>query len=202
VGFVALYYQSAIKTITAPSGWIEIASGEQSSTPRFTLHVYYKVLGGSEPSTYTFSWTGSVWTETQGISVHNADPTTPIDQSAKTHTSGNASSIDCPAVTPTVNNDLLITFVGNWNWTAFTAGSSQTLRSTSGSNAQAEATKTGPASGVSSGVLTMNQADNQEMVGFSVAVMEVQSAAQDTPELRGRPEGLRGQNQMQQLLAT
>lgn len=36
----------------------------------------------------------------------------------------------------------------------------------------------------------------------ALEIIPAAGAAQDTPELRGRPEGLRGQNQMQQLLAT
>lgn len=97
-------------TLTPPSGWtlhtsiLQAANGDK-------LSIFKKALGGSEPSTY--SWTLNTADDMAGgiLVVRGQDPTTPIDTTGSS--SVNASSTSAPAgsVSPTVNGDLLIYFM-------------------------------------------------------------------------------------------
>lgn len=61
---LAFLYVENTATITAPSGWAEAPSSPVSNTASGQSHrlrVYWKRATSSEPSTYAWSWTGSVY---------------------------------------------------------------------------------------------------------------------------------------------
>lgn len=162
--------------------------------------------GASHNWTYTMSASNfcSIWV----IEITSADTTESLDQ--QNSNLDTASPWDSPSVTTTVANELLIAFgvddssgAGTWS---VTAGNSFTLldsqaNTTGGTGATAY--RIVAATGAYTGRLT---AGTQPPVGTNMQISidtfkDAGGGAQDTPELRGRPEGLRGQNQMQQLLA-
>jgi len=91
-------------SIAAPSGWTLIDRGCYSSA--VTLGAWYKIATGSEPASYTFSWTGSQ--QSYGwimrFTGHNAS--SPINTSSAT--GGSSSTPTSPAVTTTVANCMIL----------------------------------------------------------------------------------------------
>jgi len=91
-------------SITAPSGWTLINRGSYNS--EVTLGAWYKIATGTEPASYTFSWTGNQ--QSYGwimrFTGHNAS--SPINTSSAT--GGSSSTPTSPAVTTTVANCLIL----------------------------------------------------------------------------------------------
>src|SRR3990167_7638284 len=90
--------QSNEGAVTDPGGWTLV---EQELAAAFDLHVFRKVAGASEASTYAFTSTstGYVWI----LAVYGAaDLTTPID--VNTSAQGTAQNPESPSVTTTVDN--------------------------------------------------------------------------------------------------
>lgn len=100
---VASLYVETTAAITAPSGFSEVTNSPAAPTGnQFRLHVYTKVAGGSEPSSYTFSWTGSVWRDLIIEAYSGADNTTPVSVSANAvNNSATATSTQAPSVSAT-----------------------------------------------------------------------------------------------------
>jgi type II secretory pathway pseudopilin PulG len=91
-------------SIAAPSGWTLINRGSYNSA--VTLGAWYKIATGTEPSSYTFSWTGNQ--QSYGwimrFTGHNAS--SPINASSAT--GGSSLTPTSPAVTTTVNNCMIL----------------------------------------------------------------------------------------------
>lgn len=95
-------------TITPPSGWTQLGTNQNDGTSFITY--WYKIAGGSETCSYTFSWINSnfmAWTLTN---YSGANGTTPID-AASTGTCVTAGGTTCTAsaITTTATNTILIT---------------------------------------------------------------------------------------------
>lgn len=93
-----------------PSGWTMIVQDMTDTASDCGLSLYYKVAGGSEPSTYT-DWLTfgaseivlpfiSAWT-----GVHT---TTPMDTTPLSEGSGSATAHDTPAITPVTAGAMLV----------------------------------------------------------------------------------------------
>jgi hypothetical protein len=91
-----------------PSGWSLIQACNNGSGAK--VAAWSKVATGSEPSTYTFSWTGNQFA-IGGIAVYsgvsNAQPVAAADISG-CHSSGSATSATVTGFTPTSQNTLVI----------------------------------------------------------------------------------------------
>lgn len=175
VGVLQAYKESSAP-ITPPSGWVEVAGSPFAQGTNFWMHLFYKVLGGSEPGSYTFPWTGSTWREGGAYALVDCDQTTPINVLANA-TNASSTTITCPAVTPTVNNTLIATFATLFNdetWSAI--GQSQTRRLPTGVRSFGSGTVAGPASGVSSGAFTHTVLAAAVGLGVTIAFQEVQSS--------------------------
>ena len=61
---VLLYrWESINPAVTAPSGFVHLGTQQVSTaTPGTKLDYYYKVLTAADTGTYSFSWTGTMWT--------------------------------------------------------------------------------------------------------------------------------------------
>lgn len=182
--YVGIYKESSA-AITPPSGWTELSGSPFANSTNFWSHVFRKVLGGSEPSTYTWSWTGSVWREGGGLSVTNTDLTTPENQgpSATATTSANA-TITCPALTPSVANTLILCVGFNFADTTYTSNDGMTERIDFGGRAFTFATETGPSSGVSTGANTFTSSSSAQNTGISILIQEVQGGGGFTAKQR------------------
>lgn len=134
-------------------------------------------------------------------SYTNVDQTTPTGTSNTATGSSTTPSVDVASV----SGDLVVDVVaGSPVFTLDSAGAGQTIewnitdsgaqfRRGGGSHETATTTTT---------TMSWNTSASSTWAIHGVALKEATGAAQDTPELRGRPFGLRGQSQMSQLLAT
>lgn len=172
--FSGLYKENG-NAVAAPSGWVEVSGSPFAAGTSFWAHVFYKILGGSEPANYTWSWTGSVWREGGALALLDTDQTTPIDQIAG-QSNASSTTITAPAVTPSVNNTLLLVLGFYFNDGAYTSNTGMTERIDFGGRAFTMATETGPAATVSSGTNTFTSSVSAAVnVGVAIAVQEVQS---------------------------
>jgi len=108
---------------TAPTGWTLINEGwsGEGDFSGCTLGAWYRVAGGSEPTTYTWNWTSAetVYAFIIRITGHNTD--NPIDVWGF-NTGVNDMTPTCPDVTTTVADTLVLRIFGydscyGWNAT-------------------------------------------------------------------------------------
>jgi hypothetical protein len=111
-------------TITA-SGWTLIRRINNSNSNDNSLAVYYKVAGGSEPSTYSFTFSTSNGSAGGISSFTNVDNTTPVDVEAGQNTA-NGLSLPAPSVTTHFASDLIVTSHAFSSSSKFTAPSGMT----------------------------------------------------------------------------
>lgn len=77
-------YWTSAGPITAPTGWTLLDSGTTSSNVHNSAAVYYKKLGASEPTSYNWSWGGSLDEQIGGFLIYSgADATDPIQAYSK-----------------------------------------------------------------------------------------------------------------------
>lgn len=113
-------------TITPPTGWTLIRSDVNGTDLKQA--VYWHLAGGSEPSTYTFSFSVPVSATVAGIAAYSGvNTTTPIDVSAG-QANASSSSITAPSVTTTVANTMIVGIFGLDNDATFTPPSGMTER--------------------------------------------------------------------------
>jgi PKD repeat protein len=96
---------------TTPSGWTLLlgptATSDGSQPAR--AYAYYRVAGGSEPSSVTFAHTGSSGQAGGIMSAYTgADPATPINVSTTAGTETSGTTQTAPSVTTTVANTRLL----------------------------------------------------------------------------------------------
>jgi hypothetical protein len=97
-------------TFTAPSGWTLLAA--ETSNTNINFSVYYKVAGGSEPSSYT--WTPSIGAK-GGVQLEShidVDNTTPIDAHANGLNSTNVTTVPAAVTVVTTGSELLTAAFG------------------------------------------------------------------------------------------
>lgn len=109
---VSLYLETTA-TVTLPSGFTELTTAPAATgTQAFVDRLYWKRSAGSEPSTYTFSWTGSAWRDAFSIAYKDCVTSgSPIDvqNNAARSTTGNTT----PAVTvTTTGSDRQLVWIG------------------------------------------------------------------------------------------
>ena len=104
-------------TAAVPAGWTAIVNGliiVSSSTAGARVFAYYRVVGSSDPATYT--WTlGTAVKWGGGITAYTGvNTTTPLDSAVATavNTTYTATSIAVPGVTTASNDALLIGGLG------------------------------------------------------------------------------------------
>lgn len=181
LGIAAIWRGTNEAFTSVPSGWVEFSGSPfRLGTTGDYVSLFYKVLGGSEPSSYTWTWTTSVYTEIVALTIADADPTTPANQVAG-QSNASSTTITCPAVTPSVANTLLLCIGGYDNDTSYTSNTGMTERLDFGGWAVTMATETGPASGVSSGTNTFTASGGAfANVGITLALQEVQAGGGTT----------------------
>ena len=96
-------------TISPPAGWTQL--GQLTEQNDVTMGVWYRVAGGSEPASYTFTWDSSRESNGAILRYDGADPVAPIDVSAIT--SNETSSPLAPSVTTTVSNAVVLRLFGS-----------------------------------------------------------------------------------------
>jgi len=206
----AIWYTDATGTVTMPTGFTNLFN----VTPSGTMHarIDWKIADGTEGSTLTWSWTGSVWRVGALIRVTGAQTTgTPFENNAQgtntTSVANNSASLPNVALTGAATQDdlaLLATMLSNDNAPTWSAPSGWTIQWNSGDDVgiiKQALTSGAAAPATTHVVISDNNANTGPGASLVLAVKAAAAAAQDTPELYGRPFGARGANQMQQVLA-
>lgn len=94
---------------SAPTGWTQLLTQSWSNGE---FYIYYKIMGASEPSSYT--WDADDWGTTGSfLTFSGVDTTTPIDVSASQNSFG--TPIACPTVTTTGADRLAVAIGCNDN---------------------------------------------------------------------------------------
>jgi hypothetical protein len=121
-------------TWVLPGGWT-LQRSDNSSPHKLTQAVFYRVSDGSEPSSYSFRWSGSGDVAGSMADYSGVDPTSPINADSGNATTTKSNSITAPGVTTTTSNALVIGFFGIRAGTTISlpAGETQRWTATQGS---------------------------------------------------------------------
>ncbi|MEN0048852.1 MAG: T9SS type A sorting domain-containing protein [Bacteroidota bacterium] len=98
---------------STPSGWTLVDNAEgvgQAASGAATLAVYYRIVDGTEPSVYTFSWSGSQEAIGAITRYSGVDPLMPID--AFGVATGTSDAPTAPSVSTSVNDAMIIRIFG------------------------------------------------------------------------------------------
>ncbi len=113
---IVVYDGTGSNVPSAPAGWTLIQHNTLNNGNKITSWLYYKVAGGSEPLSY--SWTiASQFAAGVIGDWRNALPM-PIDQSSGATASGNPALAAAPSLTPTYSGELQVYFYGSQNFAA------------------------------------------------------------------------------------
>src|SRR5207302_2561064 len=85
-----------------------------NQSTNITLGVFWHAVAnaGTEPATYTFTWTGSFGTAGSVLTFKNVDNTNPVDGHAGNPETGSTATKTAPAVTTSFANELqVLTFI-------------------------------------------------------------------------------------------
>lgn len=126
-------------TITTPVGWdlVDVQVFETSRRIYWFKRVH---AGGSEPASYTFTFSAANNYSMQQAAVRAADPTTPIDVAVVVGSGASGTSLTAPSATPATDGAILFT-----SFHLLVNGSSVTLSVPSGMNSAATVAGTGSA---------------------------------------------------------
>jgi len=97
-------------TITAPAGWDQVRVEANGSSLRQA--VFVRVVGASEPPTYTWTFASSVVASGVIVAYDGVDTTLPLVDASGGQSNGRSTSIAAPSVTASVPGALLIGFFG------------------------------------------------------------------------------------------
>jgi hypothetical protein len=98
-------------TVTAPAGWTLIRTDTYTSSLR--KHTYWRFATGSDPATWTFTFSGSRLAGGSMLAYSGVHPTTPIDASGGQAATSSSTSSTAPSITTTVANTRLVLFYAN-----------------------------------------------------------------------------------------
>jgi hypothetical protein len=96
-------------TCSPPSGWNLIR--QNTSGGNCGSAVFYLVAGGSEPTSYTFTFSSNVYSAGLMSRFLNVSNTTPVEVSSVTNTNGYTAS----SITTSTNNDMLMLVLASGN---------------------------------------------------------------------------------------
>lgn len=174
-----LYWEAVPPDLSLPSGFAEVVTGGYGSVSK--LAAYWK-RASSEGSTYTTSWTGSVFNVSMMAAFSGCrESGSAIDVSAA-GTGANASSITYPSVTTTVADTMLV-LVGASYWGSENAPSGFSTAIGSGGGSGAIFYKSLAATG-STGTFTGSTGFSENALGHTIALMPPGAAAKAPPPFR------------------
>lgn len=207
---VAIYYLEASGAITMPTGFANVVDLAATATSGAfaRMRIDWKIADGSEGATLTWSWSGAQWRQGLLFCIDNAQTTgTPTELSASSSNNG-AALATVPTNVALTGNATVDDFVllasfdaGNGvsdSWAAAATWALEQGVAHDDMACQSIAQVSGGAPATSRVTLTSG---GNNTVGSVIVAVKSPAAAQDTPELYGRPDGLKGHRQMHQLLA-
>jgi len=115
--------------VSGPAGWTLLLDtvAAQGTGSAYHAQVWYRVAGASEPSSYTWTVSGSPWVDVGVLAYSNVNQASPIDVSSGRYV-GVTASPSTDAVTTTGTNEMLVALFINYNSGTWTAGSGMTQR--------------------------------------------------------------------------
>src|SRR5687767_3827087 len=117
VAHIARVGNAAINT---PSGWT--AAGGTNNGNFIRQATYYRVASGSEPASYTWTWTGSQAAAGGMSAYYGVKGSSPLDVVGTATTANNTTTVSAPSLTTTTNDALVLAFfASNSNSTYSTA---------------------------------------------------------------------------------
>ncbi len=105
-------------TVTAPAGWTLIRTDTYTSSLR--MHVYWRLATGSDPATWTWTFSGSRLAAGVIHAYSGVNATTPIDASGGQPAAAPSPTSTAPSITTTVANTMLVAFYANLANTTWT----------------------------------------------------------------------------------
>lgn len=94
--------------MTPPSGWTTVPNADYSDANNTRIHAWYKFAGASEPSSYTFTMSGSSQAIAGGMMAITGASGTPINASLGQVTPTNTLFLPAPSITTTAQKTLLV----------------------------------------------------------------------------------------------
>lgn len=107
VAMVAYRGGTNISVSATPSGWTEVTTTDDAT--RLGMHLYYKVAGASEASSYAWTLSASTRAAAGIIAFRGVNTGNPVAAFA-TQVNGDSASLTAPSVTPGVANSMLVAF--------------------------------------------------------------------------------------------
>lgn len=113
---------SSIAAITFPTGFTQLQTAYNNSvaTHENQLTFAWKLATGSEPTTYTATWTPSVGFKSYVAAYSGAFASAPIDGSSITSSAGNSTSAIHPSITALNTNTTYVAIAEDWNGATWT----------------------------------------------------------------------------------
>jgi hypothetical protein len=122
--------QGSTASATAPAGWTLIRRTDLGNPVGGLGSVlsYYKVAGGAEPTSYSWSFDSSR-RALGGIAAYTGvNTTTPVDASAGQGNSISSTAVTAPSITTSVGNTMVVGLFGLFDFATFTPASGMTER--------------------------------------------------------------------------
>ena len=141
----------------AGSGWTAVTSATAANAA--TQASFYKIAGGSEPASYSFTWTGSQAAAATVTAYYGVKSSSPLDLFSAIASTNNTTSVTAATLTTTANDDIVLAFFGSasnstytppgsWNergdvgTTGISASTADQIKVTAGATGNAVATST------------------------------------------------------------
>ncbi len=105
------YQSGSIRNLAPPSGWTAVPNTHVFEGTNAGMRAFYKIAGGSEPSSYTFQLTGGSGQALGGgiMAIIGADTAAPIDAAGGLNNgSSNVTLLTAPSITTTKPKTLLV----------------------------------------------------------------------------------------------
>jgi hypothetical protein len=102
------HQSGAAVSMTPPSGWTTVPNADYSDANNTRIHAWYKFAGASEPSSYTFTMSGSSQAIAGGMMAITGASGTPINASLGQVTPTNTLFLPAPSITTTAQKTLLV----------------------------------------------------------------------------------------------
>ena len=115
---IIIYDGAGTNVPTAPTGWSLIRDDVISSGNKITSWLYDKVVTGTEPANYTWTFSAQYAAGVMGVWRSTTSPS-PVDQASGVGASGaNPIDVAAPSLTPFTNGELQVYFYGSQNFVA------------------------------------------------------------------------------------
>ena len=102
----------------AGAGWTPVTSGTAANAG--TQASFYKIAGGSEPGSYSFTWTTNRSAVATVTAYYGVKSTSPVDLFSAVGSTNNTTSVTAGTLTTTANDDIVLAFFGSVSNSTYT----------------------------------------------------------------------------------